>query len=228
MIPDLHLPTFETTLPASKKTIKFRPFIVKEERALLVALQSDDEHEMLNAIGQLVSSCTFNVCDIKTLPEPDIEWLWIQLRNRSFGEGMEISATCECGKKTYITINLNEVTVTNPETNPVIKLMDDVWVTMKFPTMETGMGLTKDSPEEDESVVIAKCIENIIIGETIYNEESLEDRTAWVDKLQLSQKEMLKDFFDTMPQVCWSGKFKCSGCDKVNDIAITGLMDFFD
>lgn len=227
-----HLPKFEVTLPLSKDVVKFRPFVMKEEKLLLMAAESEDEQDVFHAIDESVKACTFDKVSCETHPMVDIQYLFLQIRGKSVGEELEYNLICgECSHKTPGFLNLNDIKVHTGEghTNK-IHISDDVIVTMKYPKIEHLGRLTKDAVGVEEIYeVISECIDSIQTSEEVFSlkNSSLSDMKEFVDNLTATQFSKLQVFFDTMPSIKHTIEFDCKGCGKTNKIILDDIVNFF-
>lgn len=220
------LPKYDITLPISKKKIQYRPFTVREEKILLIALEEGDVQDYIRAIGQIIDECTFHVCSIETLNKVDAEFLYIHIRNKSLGEGVEVNGICKaCKGKTALTLNLDKIKLRNENQETSIQLADDLWVTMKLPTMKDSLNISED----DGNDAIAACLDTIIMGENSYNatEYSQELRSDFIDSLTSLQLQKFKPFFKSFPVVEFDFEYKCAKCGEENNIHIEGIERFF-
>jgi hypothetical protein len=222
----LTLPTYETTLPISGKTIKYRPFVTREQKILLLAQEENNQEAMIRAIGQIISECTFGVCSIDNLNKPDAEFLFIQMRNKSMGEGVEVNGICQsCEKKTRLTLNLDEIKVSNEIKGSTIKLADDTWITLKLPTMKESMSIG----ENQGDLALAYSLDTIIKGDSSSSasDYSIEDRVNFIGGFTQLQLTEFNDFLDSFPAITFKHDYNCKHCDSVNTIELNSLADFF-
>jgi len=220
------LPKYETTLPISGKKVIYRPFVSREEKILLLAQEENNVESIIRALDQIFEECTFGVVKIDDLNKVDAEYLFIQMRNKSLGEGVEVNAICKsCKGKTHLVLNLEQIKVENKNAESTFKLSDDLWVTMKIPPIKDSLALDKD----DEDAVIACSLDTITQGESSYNasEYSIEERKEFVDSLARYQKVKLKKFFDEFPVLTYDVDFKCSHCLEENHVHVEGIEHFF-
>ena len=226
-IKNLTLPKYELTLPISGVVVVYRPFTVKEEKLLLLAQEEGKVENLIMAAGQIIEACTFGSCEIGSINKVDAEYLFVQIRNKSKGEGVDVNGICkECGKKTFVTLDFTNVQVKNIETKTEIKLADNVWVTMRIPTLKESLSVTDD----DGIRAIALCLDTMIEGESVLNflDHTIEERIEWVDNLPPFSFEEFNEFFDSMPILEFTQSFKCVHCEAPNFISVEGMESFFD
>jgi rubrerythrin len=235
-LPVMKTPTYEMTIPSTKQKIKYRPFLVKEEKALMIAHQSEDQTTMLDTLKGVIDSCTFGNVDVNKLAMFDIEYIFVQLRAKSVGEISELIFSCkQCGDpkaKMKVDIDLTKLEVTfNPENTLDIPLFDDVGVKMKYPGIHTVNRLKGMSDNEVDSIfeVIIGCIDSIYDADSVYTsaEQSKEDLTEFINNLTQEQFGKLQKFFETMPKLEKKVEFDCPICGFHHNQTIQGLEGFF-
>lgn len=222
---DLKQPKYSLTLPISKEKVEFRPFTVKEEKILLLAQEDNNVDSMIASVGQIISNCTFGKKTIDNLNKIDAEFLFVKIRNKSMGEGVNIRAICkECKEKTPMTLNLDDVKVGAVTVNNSINLVDDVWVTLRYPSIKESMSID----DKDGVTAIALSLESIIEGESVKNasDYSMEERIEFVESLTTSQLMEFKKFFDSFPVLALDVEYTCK-CGHHNTIHIEGIENFF-
>ena len=235
-LPIMNTPTYELVIPSSKKKIKYRPFLVKEEKALLIAQQSDDATTMASTLKGVISACTFEKIDVNSLAMFDIEYIFCQLRAKSVGEISELAFNClECNDpkgKITVNIDLTKVDVKlDPNHTTKIDLFDDVGVTMKYPDFEL-INKLKNVDENDMNAVfdiIVQCIDSIYTDDQIYAaiDSSKEELTSFLDNLTQEQFAKIQNFFETMPRLEHTIEFDCPNCGFHHKHVLQGLDSFF-
>ena len=234
-LPILTTPTYELEVPSTATKIKYRPFLVKEEKILLMAMESDDNNQVIQAVKTIVSECTYNKVDLGNSPMFDIEYIFLQIRGKSAGEVSNIRLLCKDDGKTYadVEINLNdiEVQVTEEHTNK-IELTDEMGMIMTYPTIDSFMntGINKiDSSNMLE--VIATCILQIYDkkGEEVFEakDQTKKELNDFIEQLTSHQFQEVQKFFDTMPKLQHMVKVKNPETNVVNEVLLSGLNDFF-
>jgi len=241
-LPKLNVPVYETILPSTDKVIKYRPFLVREEKILLTAMESDDEKLISNAVKQILKNCIQGEMNINELPTFDIEFLFLRLRAKSVGEKIIVGLRpypCVqnegelCKFSTEVEINLEEVKVKKND-NHTSKIMidDNVGVKLKYPDIDL---ITPDGNKEKLSQVdlgmsvIKNCIEMIFTKETVHERDSFteEELDEFLDSLNSEQFERIKEFFDTIPKLSHTAKYTCKTCGEEKETTIEGLNSFF-
>lgn len=222
-------PTYVLHLPSNNKEVKYRPFLVKEEKVLLIALQESDEDQIITTLKSIINECTFNVLNVDDLPTVDIEYLFIMLRNKSMGEGLDIEVTCSnCEKKNLVSCNLNTITVEGEKKDNTIILTDDLKVTMMYPTLKMSYNLSENDIEKTIQVM-ARCIEFIEYQGKLHDTSELPQSEVieFVENLTQAQLSKLDEWLDSLPDVVFKDKFTCKFCGHENNIRIQGLSNFF-
>jgi phage FluMu protein Com len=239
-IPIIATPTYELKLPSNKKKIKYRPFLVKEEKLLLLAMETKDPTQIQNTTKQVIKDCTFGEVDVEACPPFDLEYILLQLRIKSVGEKASITMKCpSCETPNTTDVNLAEIEVTKKEghTND-IKLSDKMGVVMRYPTLADSSSVQMEEGESESSKrknaeksieMIASCIDVIYEGETIYKTKEFkkEEVVEFIENLSQGMFQKIAAFFEDMPALRHTLEFKCSKCGTENKFNIKGIQDFF-
>lgn len=234
-LPVMQTPVYELTIPSTKKKVKYRPFLVKEEKALMIAQQSEDPKVMVDTLKQIIKACVQNV-DVDKLALFDLEYIFLQLRAKSVGEISELVYSClKCNDpKAKVNINLDITTIeveTNPEHKDTIDLFGDVGIKMKYPgfdMLNDMQNVNLDNPD-DALKVIAKSIEFIFEGDKIHDakEQSEAEMMNFLENLTREQLDKIKKFFDTMPKLKKEIEFDCPVCKYHHNYTVEGIQSFF-
>ena len=234
-LPKLTTPTYELEIPSTDEKIKYRPFLVKEEKILMMAMESKSSADITQAVKDIVMECTFNKVDISNMPMFDVEYIFLNIRSKSVGEVSKLKILCQDDGKTYadVELDLNEVKVQvgDDHTNK-IKLTEDMGLIMKYPTIdsfsETGI---RDINPSNMLDVISTCILQIYEkkGEKTYDpkDQTKKELTEFIEQLNSKQFKLVQDFFTTMPKLKHEITVKNPKTKKENKITLTGLNDFF-
>ena len=237
-LPKLNVPVYEAILPSTEKVIKYRPFLVKEEKILLTALEADDTKALSGAVKQIVNNCVQGELDVDKLPTFDIEYLFLRLRAKSVGEKVTVGLKpwgCPnnegklCENTTEIEINLEEVKVDKKKApSPKIMLDDKIGIKMKYPNIDT-INLTGTTSEAAGMDVIKGCVDMIFTEEDTHERDSFTDEELdeFIDSLNSQQFKLIKDFFDNMPVLKHTVKYKCNTCGEKKETILQGLNSFF-
>ena len=235
-LPKLTTPTYELEIPSTDEKIKFRPFLVKEEKILMMAMESKKSADIVQAVKEIVEECTFNKINISDMPMFDIEYVFLQIRSKSVGEVSKIRVLCPDDGKTYanLDLDLNEVKVQvgDDHTNK-IELNNGMGIIMKYPTIDSF----KESGIQDINAsnmleVIGGCILQIYEeeGKKVYDpkDQTKKELTDFIEQLTTEQFKHIQKFFDTMPKLKHEITVKNPKTKKENKITLTGLNDFFE
>ena len=235
-LPIIETPRYELTLPSSDVQVQFRPFIVKEEKMLLIAMESKDNNEIMNATKNILTACTFDKLDIDTLPMFDIEYLLLQIRGKSVGEVAKFKVICPDDKQTPTNVELDlstiNVQVDDDHSNKVvIDEKRELGLVLNYPSLgitKAGFDVNKTDVETMFKVV-ANCIDHIYEGEKTYPAKDSTQKELITFLEGLSQEAFLKikKFFDTMPQLRHEVEVTNPKTGIVSKVTFKGLQDFF-
>ena len=234
-LPTVDLPTHELEIPSNKKKIKFRPFLVKEEKVLLLALESDNDGNIREAVLNLLKGCVTSRIKLENLATFDLEYIFLNIRAVSVGEVVDIQVTCQDDEKTQVKyqLNLTDVKVSFPEghTNKIM-LNDDLGVIMKYPSFNRfveSQFAQKDVNEDTVIEIIAESIDQIFQGEEVYDESTTTPKefVQFVESLTTQQLEKLQGFFETSPRLEHKFKIKNPNTDVESNYTLSGLQSFF-
>lgn len=238
-IPIIATPTYELTLPSTKKVIKYRPFLVKEEKLLLLAMESKDPKQIQRTSKEVIKNCTFGEIDIDSFPSFDIEYILLQLRVRSVGEKVSTKLKCEkCNESNPIEIDLESINVSsNSNHSNTIKLTEKMGVIMRYPMMGNEELFASDVSETSNAIknaemsmkLIASCIEVIFDGDKTYQAKNFkkEELVEFIENLSQGMFQKLIGFFQDMPALRHKVEYKCEKCSHENSITLRGIQDFF-
>ena len=206
-LPKLESPTYTLEVPSTGEKIKFRPFLVKEQKILMMAEESNDENQVYDAMETLISSCTFGKIDVKAVNLFDIEYIFLQLRAKSVGEMVELNLLCPDDNETRVPTKIDltklDVDIGEGHTDK-ITLTKNITMHMKYPTLDNIRTIEKKDSETDSIFSILKsCIHEVHDGETIYSRIDISDKDIddFIDQFSNKQFEEVMKFFDTMPKV---------------------------
>jgi hypothetical protein len=235
-LPKLNVPVYEAVLPSTEKVIKYRPFLVKEEKLLLTA-QESGEDAVLPAVKQIIKNCVQGEIDVDNMPIFDIEYVFLRLRAKSVGEEITLGLKpwgCPqndgelCKFTTEVAINLEEIKCVKDKTHTSkIMLNNKIGIMMKYPDISHLK--IEGSENEMGFEVIKKCINMIFTEEETHERDSFTDKELdeFIDSLNTKQMEQIKNFFDTMPVLKHTVKYTCKTCDEEKETTIQGLQSFF-
>jgi len=229
-LPEIATPIYTLTVPSTKKRVKYRPFLVKEQKLLILALENDDQEQILDAITKTIQNCLHTKIKVEDMALFDIEYLFLQIRARSISEEIEMKVTCADDGETTVDVKfmVDDVKVNFPKghTN-VIKIDDDLTVEMKYPDLEYFTKVNFIGEEPDAYELVAKCIKRVYVGEDDYTADSVEESKKWVEGLTNAQFDKIQAFFETMPTLRHVLKVKNPKTKVANEVVLEGLSDFF-
>ena len=234
-LPKLVTPEFETIIPSTKERIRFRPFLVKEEKVLYMALESDEEKEIQNAICNVLEACilTENV-NVRKLAAYDVEYLFLQLRSKSVGENIELNLrhgnASECKHITEYILSYNDIEVEfNEKHQNNIKINDKYGIKLIDPSYSiiTENVITDQDDFENILNIIARCVVCVYDEENVYDDFTNDEIKNFLLELTQKQFEEIKDFFDTLPKLQHEMHWTCSECGKEESLKLEGLKSFF-
>ena len=231
-LPMRQSPTYDCVLPVSEMKVSFRPFLVKEQKNLMIAGQSEDANDIFKSIIQMVVNVTDGLVDGKKIPMADLEYLFLQIRAKSVGEELTLQMTCtNCEHKQMYGFDLEEVEVdtsTLPEKD--IMLNDDMRIEMAFPTAHLAQKCAElDDADEAMKVMLRECIVRLHDEEKTYEFREYRDKEIdeFIDHLTIDEFNKLNQFFAVLPTVSLTDSYECNNCKTKNNIFLQGLQNFF-
>ena len=234
-LPKLTTPTYELEIPSTDEKIKYRPFLVKEEKILMMAMESKSDSDITQAVKDIVLECTFNKVDISHMPMFDVEYIFLQIRSKSVGEVSNLKLLCPDDGKTYAEVELNltevEVHVGDDHTNK-IELDNGMGMIMTYPTIDSfrDSGI-RDINASNMLEVISGCIMQIYEeeGKKTYDpkDQTKKELTDFIEQLNTKQFKEVQKFFETMPKLKHEITIKNPKTKKESKVTLTGLNDFF-
>ena len=236
-LPKITTPTYELELPSTQKKVRYRPFLVKEEKVLLIALETEDTKEITNAIRAVIKSCVLTRgIKVETLPTFDIEYLFLNIRGKSVGETIEVNLICPDDGVTEVKKNIPiddiQIQRTDGHTNQ-IKLDDNIMMELKYPSLDQFIKNNFDFAEGnqmDQSFeLIGTCIDKIYTEEEVWTASDCtkKELTEFLESMNSSQFKEIENFFETMPKLSHTIKVKNPNTEKENDVVLEGLASFF-
>ena len=233
MLPKIATPKYEMIVPSTGETVTYRPYVVKEEKLLLIALESQSNEAIENAVIDIIKICVETPIDIKSLTTFDIEFIFVHLRAKAVGEGIKVNPPCEhCEETNEQKVNLDKVIVKGLEEDidMHVKLTDDISVDVNWPTMKNK--LTEEDMKTGTDTLInmvARSIGTIYSGEEVFSasDSTKKELVEFVESLGTDQFNALIDKVSEAPQLSYDLKYKCKACKKDNTIELKGLIDFF-
>ena len=234
-LPKLEVPIYELTVPSTDEKIKYRPFLIKEEKILLIAMESGENEDVIQAVKQIVSECTFYTLKLGNMPMFDVEYIFLQIRSKSVGEVSKLKVLCRDDGETYVNVEVDlteiEVQVNDDHTNK-IELTDEMGVIMKYPTIDSfrTAGISDITADNMLDVIVA-CIDKIYDkkGEEVYDskDSSKKELMDFVEQMNTTQFQDVQAFFDSMPKLRHEIVVVNPKTKVENVVALSGLNDFF-
>ena len=238
-LPTIETPTYELKLPSSNKKIKYRPFLVKEEKILIIALETKNQSDITNAVTDVLKKCVWTKgIDIDTLPTFDIEYLFLNIRAKSIGEDIKLTVTCPDDGKTKVpvTIYVDEIKVTKPKGHTKDIVLDDkMTLRMKYPSLSQFISNNFDTEDEAEALVdktfnvVADCMDTVFTEEDAWDAKDYtpDERIDFVNQLNSKQYKAVEKFFATMPKLSHKIEVVNPNTKEKSSIVLEGLADFF-
>lgn len=234
-LPKIGIPTYELELPSTGKTIKYRPFIVKEEKVLLLALESEDEEQIKIAVKDLIKNCVQSRIKVDDLPSFDLEYIFLKIRAASVGEEITMMVTCQDDNTTQVevNININDVNVFKPEGHSNKIMLDNhTGIVLKYPGMDRFIDsefLNKDIKSDEVFDFIASSIDQIFNEEEVWDSSttSKKEMSEFVESLTAKQFEAIQNFYETMPRLIHKFTVVNPNTEKESEYTIEGLQNFF-
>lgn len=228
-LPKLNVPTFELTLPSTGKKIKYRPFLVREHKALLILKDAEDE-ESIQIIEEIVDVCTFNKLKVSSLPSFDIEYIFLNIRAKSVGENVALLVNCDCGNKIDYTMDITKLEIQKQKNHTTkIQITDDVGILMRYPKFRDTMSIFITRDQEKILDLIYSCIDAVYTADeyteiTVDNKNELKE---FVESMTQEQFQKIENFFETMPKLIHEINVICPQCEANNAARLEGLQNFF-
>lgn len=242
-LPKISFPIFELNLPSTGKPIKYRPFLVKEQKILMLAMESDDRTSVVTAIKQIVNNCAIDPVDVEKLPTFDLEYFFTRLRAKSIGERVELrmrhpnlknASGNQCNHETLVAFDLMKLEVSKKDGHTDKIVLDDetgIGVKMRYPTMNPNLISDEENMTQLDLATEAmiNSIEFIFDKETVYNRDDYtkNELKEFIDDLSQSQFEKIATFFDTMPKLKHDVKWTCPECKEKEKVTLEGMTSFF-
>jgi hypothetical protein len=229
------VPKYELTIPSTGKTVIYRPYLVKEQKVLLIALESQDEKQILKAVVDTIDACIYDDIKIESLATFDIEYLFIQIRSKSAGETSKLSLKCfECEVANNVTIKLNDINIIIDKKTKEIQLTDKYTLVMKYPKY-AGILLNIEREDGDQTMttalfeLIILCLDSLRSDDDnlMFDNESKAEIENFLDGLNTEQLEKIILFVNNLPKLQHDVHYKCTACNHDNKITLRGIQDFF-
>ena len=231
-LPKLNSLTYELELPSSGEKLKYRPFLVKEQKALMIAQESEDNKLMENTFAQIINDCVFEDVDPYKMPMFDIEYLFLRIRGKSVGEKVKLNVLCPDDEKTRVDVEVDlekvDVQMTDDHTN-IVNLTKDITMVMRYPCLKDMSGFDDTGEVSSMFDMIKRCVYEIHDGEKVYHKIDMSEKELvdFVDSLTNEQFEKVTDFFDSMPKVQHVVEVTNPKTKKKGEVVIDGVASFF-
>ncbi len=225
-------PSHEMTIPSTQQTVNYRPYLVKEEKILLLAFESRDQKTALKEMINTIKACVSDNIDTSRLTMFDVEYMFTQIRSKSVGETSKVSINCsECEHANEVSVNLSSIEVKVPEVESEVKISDDVSVELQYPSFEVFIDNWKDGMKEAELTyqIVNYCIRAVITEDARIDAKDvgLKEIGVFVESMNAKQFKCITDFISTMPTMNKEISFSCSKCSHENQRKLSGISDFF-
>lgn len=236
-LPSIKVPEFELTIPSTGDRINYRPFLVKEEKILYMAMEGEDPLEIAKAITNVAQDCVLTPgIDVSKLASFDLEYLFLKLRAKSVGEVAKIGlahdeeVSANCDHITKIDVNIDDVEVKLTDADPNIMLTDDVGVVMQYPTLKDSNRIISEGGSKIDQTFsgIAYCIKSVFDQDNVYEEFTKQELVDWLQTLNKDQFGKILEWFRNMPTLEKEIEYTCPKCGKEEKKVLRGLMDFFE
>ena len=234
-LPKLTTPTYELEIPSTDEKIKYRPFLVKEEKILYMALEGGEQNDIYSAVKKILENCILSECNINKLSSFDIEYLFLQLRGKSVGEVISLKlkhpqedSACEHAEE--IEIDIDDVKMTeDPKHNKIVQLDESLGIQFRYPTMQDVITASKNENTLKATFdMISSCVDNVFDEDNVYDNFTKEEIVSFIENLSKTQFEKASYFFESMPKLEHDLEWTCSKCEKKEKIKLEGLQSFFE
>ncbi len=230
-LPRIDTPTYQLTLPSTQQQVDYRPFLVKEQKIIMMAQESGDQKSMIQAVGDLVNSCTFGKIDANNSPTFDIEYIFLKIRSKSVGETVELTVTCPDDEKTKVPVKLklDDIKVLTDVTHrSEIDVTDTIKIAFRYPLLNDTMNLDSGNSVDAPFKMINSCVESIHYGDDIYQKVDIteKDLEEFIDQLTGEQFENIMNFFSTMPKLRHVIQVTNPKTNVKSEVVLEGLQSF--
>jgi len=233
-LPKLTTPEFETVLPSTGEKIIYRPFLVKEEKVLLIALESGESKDIVRAVENIINACVVHpeTLEANKLPFFDLEYLFLNIRAKSVSEIITVhvkhseeNAACDHVEK--FEINIENITVGDKKQDNVIMITDTVGIEMAYPTIATAQQFAELKTSSDVIDALSACIVSVFDGDEVHNDYSATELQEWIGTFSAAQMQNLNSFFEDMPSISYDIEWACEKCGVQEKTELRGLLSFF-
>ena len=231
-LPKLDTVTYDLTLPSSGQKLEYRPFLVKEQKALMIAQESGDDKQIERTFAQIINDCVLDDLDPYALPMFDVEYIFLRIRGKSVGEKVKLNLLCPDDEETRVNVEVNleevDVQIQKDHTN-IVELSKDITMVMKYPCLKDMTGFDDEGEITNLFEMIKRCVHEVRQGDTIYNRVDISDKELdeFIDSMSSGNFEDITNFFSTMPKLIHVVEVKNPKTKKKSEIPIEGLQSFF-
>lgn len=228
-----NFPKYEIVIPSTQQKVRFRPYLVKEEKVLMMAMESQDQRQILSAVVDTIEACIEDPIKRKQLTTFDVEYLFTQIRSKSVGEVAAIGIKCsECKHQNKVEVKLDDIDIKVPKVNNTFEIQPGISIKMRWPIYDSMMSMAAASSEsvtQQTFDLIAECIDQVITEEEIISlkEEPKEEVQQFLESLSGTAFAKIRSFIDNMPRMKYQAKFTCESCKHDNMVTLEGINDFF-
>lgn len=230
-LPKLDIPTYPIEVPSLNKRVDFRPFLVKEEKVLMIAQETDDQSKLLPVIKDIIKACSFEKLDPNECTATDLEYIFLQLRAKSVGETVSVQIKCEeCDEYATVKINLEDIKITEAaDLSNTIEINDSVGIVLKSLSIKDAEKIDDTDAEKAFNQTIVYSIESIYDADSVYpaSESTEKELIEFIDSLSHSHLEKIQEYIQNIPKLTYTAKFKCEACGHKNEIVLEGIESFF-
>jgi hypothetical protein len=224
-------PKYDLVIPSTKQKVKFRPYLVKEEKVLMLASESGDNNQALQAIVDTIKACVSDDINTSELTTFDVEYAFTQIRAKSVGETSTVGVKCNhCQTQNEVSIPLDDIKVETPKVSDKIKLTDDISLKMKWPRYNDVLGqdLSNMSQTQQTFKLLIECIESVMTqDENIkFKDEAEEEKLSFVESLTAEQFKSVREYIEKMPKMKYDLDYTCTSCNENNTVTLEGMQDF--
>ncbi|MAQ63617.1 MAG: baseplate protein [Euryarchaeota archaeon] len=233
-LPTLVTPKFKMKLPSDGRVVNYRPFLVKEEKVLLIATETGNQDSIVNAIKDIIAACT-DIKDVEALPTFDIEFVFLQIRTKSVGESVDVGVTCPDDNETQVEVKIPLDSIKVKKTkghSREIKISDEILITMDYPSLDTFVkaNFVNDGQDVDQIFeMAASCVKSVTTPEEVHDCKNMPHKEVleFLDSMSSAQFKDVQQFFETMPKLTHTLKVTNPNTKVVSDVTLEGLASFF-
>ena len=229
-LPQLNTPTYELEIPSTGVKVNYRPFLVKEQKVLMIASEQGGEKALLRAFGRIIKDCTMGMIENpEELPTFDMEYIFLKIRGKSVGDIVELNLLCPDDEKTRVPteIDLSIINIDKPKANNAIQLSEDIGITMKYPTVKDLINFGNEKSVVKMTFdIIQNCTLNIFDANDVYEDFSKKELQDFFDQLNTDQFDKIQKFFDDMPKLKHTVKVTNPNTGVESEIVLEGLQSF--